>query len=246
MAHPCGPSRELLVLILSAGRLPRGTAAVLGVGSVAVSAGLACLVAADFVSTGPSGGFTQVLWTWIDLPGFTPQVAFHLDALSVVMILVVTVVGFLIHLYSAEYMRDDEGFHRFFAYMNLFVASMLTLVLADNLLLLYAGWELVGICSYLLIGFLVQGGGQREGCDQGLCDHPCRRYGHGVGSVPAFPQPGDAPDPGADAQGASAMACGIADSGAGCRAPSRRSPWEIGPDTASDLASRRHGRPDSS
>ena len=69
------------------------------------------------------------------------------------MILVVTVVGFLIHLYSAEFMPDDERLRRFFAYMNLFVGSMLILVLADNLLLLYLGWEGVGLCSYLLIGF---------------------------------------------------------------------------------------------
>ena len=69
------------------------------------------------------------------------------------MVLVVSVVGFLIHMYSVEYMAEDEGFCRFFAYMNLFVASMLTLVLADNLLLLYLGWEGVGLCSFLLIGF---------------------------------------------------------------------------------------------
>ena len=69
------------------------------------------------------------------------------------MILVITFVGFLIHLYSVEYMREDEGYSRFFAYMDLFVGSMLTLVLADNLLLLYLGWEGVGLCSYLLIGF---------------------------------------------------------------------------------------------
>ena len=69
------------------------------------------------------------------------------------MILIVTVVGFFIHLYSTEYMNDDEGYSRFFAYMNLFVGSMLILVLADNLLLLYLGWEGVGLCSYLLIGF---------------------------------------------------------------------------------------------
>ena len=69
------------------------------------------------------------------------------------MIFVVTFVGFLIHLYSTEYMADDAGFSRFFAYMNLFVAFMLMLVLADNLFLLYLGWEGVGLCSYLLIGF---------------------------------------------------------------------------------------------
>jgi NADH-quinone oxidoreductase subunit L len=84
---------------------------------------------------------------------FTPVIGFYLDALSLVMILVVTVVGFLILLYSAGFMIRSEGYSRFFAYMNLFVGSMLTLVMADNLLLLYLGWEGVGLCSYLLIGF---------------------------------------------------------------------------------------------
>jgi NADH-quinone oxidoreductase subunit L len=85
--------------------------------------------------------------------GFHPQISFYLDALSLVMILVVTFVGFLIHYYSAEYMEGDEGYSRFFAYMNLFVASMCTLLLGANLLLLFLGWEGVGLCSYLLIGF---------------------------------------------------------------------------------------------
>jgi NADH-quinone oxidoreductase subunit L len=85
--------------------------------------------------------------------GYTQAISFSLDPLSLVMILIVTVVGFFIHLYSMEYMIDDEGYSRFFAYMNLFVGSMLILVLADNLLLLYLGWEGVGLCSYLLIGF---------------------------------------------------------------------------------------------
>ena len=70
-----------------------------------------------------------------------------------IMMVVVTFVAFLIHLYSTEFMAEDDGYSRFFAYMNLFVASMVTLVLADNLLLLYLGWEGVGLCSYLLIGF---------------------------------------------------------------------------------------------
>jgi NADH-quinone oxidoreductase subunit L len=80
-------------------------------------------------------------------------VGLRLDALSLIMVLVVTVVGFLIHLYSVEFMRDEEGYARFFAAMNLFVGSMLVLVLAADLLLLYLGWEGVGLCSYLLIGF---------------------------------------------------------------------------------------------
>ncbi|MEW6348298.1 MAG: NADH-quinone oxidoreductase subunit L [Thermodesulfobacteriota bacterium] len=151
---PALPLGGFLALICTAGRLPRVIIATIGVGSVGVSAALSCMVAISFVSGPPVGhAFSQVLWTWMELPGFAPRVAFHLDPLSLVMVLVVTVVGFLIHLYSVEYMWHDDGFNRFFAYMNLFVASMLTLVLADNLVLLYLGWELVGICSYLLIGF---------------------------------------------------------------------------------------------
>ena len=97
--------------------------------------------------------YTEIVWTWIAVAGFTPHIGFYLDALSWLMMLVVTFVSFLIHLYSAEFMIADEGYSRYFAYMNLFVASMLILVLADNLLFLYLGWEGVGLCSYLLIGF---------------------------------------------------------------------------------------------
>ncbi|STM19652.1 NADH-quinone oxidoreductase subunit L [Escherichia coli] len=76
-----------------------------------------------------------------------------LDGLSLTMLSVVTGVGFLIHMYASWYMRGEEGYSRFFAYTNLFIASMVVLVLADNLLLMYLGWEGVGLCSYLLIGF---------------------------------------------------------------------------------------------
>jgi len=99
---------------------------------------------------------TESLYTWIEVDGLTVDVAFKLDALAALMVLVVSGVGFLIHLYAAAYMADDPDYGRFFCYMNLFVAAMLTLVLADNLLLLYLGWEGVGVCSYLLIGFWYQ------------------------------------------------------------------------------------------
>jgi NADH-quinone oxidoreductase subunit L len=89
----------------------------------------------------------------MDVAGFSFRVAFSFDALALVMVLVITVVGLLIHLYSAGFMADDPGCARFFSFMNLFVGSMLVLVLADNLLLLYLGWEGVGLCSYLLVGF---------------------------------------------------------------------------------------------
>ena len=93
------------------------------------------------------------LWEWINAGNLTVDISFSLDSLSLVFCFVITFVGFLIHLYSLEFMAKDEGFSRFFAYMNLFISSMLVLVLADNILLMYLGWEGVGLCSYLLIGF---------------------------------------------------------------------------------------------
>jgi len=93
------------------------------------------------------------LFTWIHVGSFHVDIAYQVDQLSLVMILVVTGVGFLIHLYSIGYMWDDEGYWKFFAFLNLFIFAMLNLVMADNLLLLFLGWEGVGLCSYLLIGF---------------------------------------------------------------------------------------------
>ena len=143
-----------LLLALFGGRLPRPAVAGIGVGSVALSTLAAFLVAAALLTAPPAGhAYTQTLWRWMTVSALAPGVALYLDALSLTMVLIVTFVGLLIHIYSAEFMRDEQGYSRFFAYMNLFVASMLTLVLADNLLLLYLGWEGVGLCSYLLIGF---------------------------------------------------------------------------------------------
>ena len=93
------------------------------------------------------------LYRWIDLGSLQVDMAFLIDPLSAVMILVVTGIGGLIHIYATGYMHDDNGFWRFFAYLNLFTAAMLTLVLGDSLLLLFVGWEGVGLCSYALIGF---------------------------------------------------------------------------------------------
>tara|TARA_B100001971_G_scaffold119093_1_gene109632 strand:+ start:10045 stop:12039 length:1995 start_codon:yes stop_codon:yes gene_type:complete len=99
---------------------------------------------------------SEHLYTWFAVDRLSIELAFKLDALGALMVLVVTSVGFLIHLYAAAYMVDDTDYARFFCYMNLFIAAMLTLVLADNLVLLYLGWEGVGVCSYLLIGFWYQ------------------------------------------------------------------------------------------
>jgi NADH-quinone oxidoreductase subunit L len=97
--------------------------------------------------------FTITLFPWIQAGEFISEVAFLLDPLSAVMILVVTGVGFLIHVYSIGYMAGEAGYYRFFAYMNLFIFMMSILVLADNFLLMFVGWEGVGLCSYLLIGY---------------------------------------------------------------------------------------------
>lgn len=100
-----------------------------------------------------AGAITAKLYTWIDVGNFSVDIAYQLDQLSLIMALVVTGVGSLIHFYSIGYMSHDPGFWKFFAYLNLFIFAMLNLVLADNLLLLFLGWEGVGVCSYLLIGF---------------------------------------------------------------------------------------------
>jgi NADH-quinone oxidoreductase subunit L len=95
----------------------------------------------------------DTLYTWIGSGDFAARLSFQIDPLSSVMSLVVTGVGFLIHVYSIGYMHGDRGYSRYFAYLNLFMAMMLVLVLGDNLLLLFLGWEGVGLCSYFLIGF---------------------------------------------------------------------------------------------
>jgi NADH-quinone oxidoreductase subunit L len=100
-----------------------------------------------------NGVFKDGLYTWIESGALQVKISFQADALTAVMLLIVTGIGFLIHVYSLGYMGHDEGIARFFVYLNLFIFFMLVLVMADNLLLLFVGWEGVGLCSYLLIGF---------------------------------------------------------------------------------------------
>ena len=151
---PVLPILGFVILVLGGRYLSNRAASIVGVGSVALTAVLALVVAIAFlVSPPPGNAYTQTLWTWMQVGNFNPAIAFRLDALSLIMMVVIAFVAFLIHLYSTEYMEGDEGYKRFFAYMNLFVGSMLILILGDNLLLLYLGWEGVGLCSYLLIGF---------------------------------------------------------------------------------------------
>ena len=148
------PLVGFLLLATLRTRLSENTAAVIGVGSMGLSALTALYVGIDFMQNISQGGaYVQTLWTWMQVGDFTANFALHLDGLSLTMLGVVTGVGFFIHLFASWYMRGEAGYERFFSYMNLFVASMLLLVLGDNLGLLYLGWEGVGLCSYLLIGF---------------------------------------------------------------------------------------------
>jgi NADH-quinone oxidoreductase subunit L len=140
---------------------PRGVVIGLSCGSVFVSFLIACWAFIGLIGAPENAVLVDRLYTWfgagIGATRFTADLALRVDPLSAVMTLVVTGVGFLIHVYSIGYMdddhREDRGFQRFFCYLNLFTFSMLVLVLADNLVLMFLGWEGVGLCSYLLIGF---------------------------------------------------------------------------------------------
>ncbi|MGW5847009.1 NADH-quinone oxidoreductase subunit L [Streptomyces sp. NPDC055254] len=120
----------------------------------AVSFGIGTALFADMLGRGADDRtLHQRLFTWIPVEGFQADMAFQLDQLSMTFVLLISGVGTLIHVYSIGYMEHDERRRRFFGYLNLFVAAMLLLVVADNYLLLYFGWEGVGLASYLLIGF---------------------------------------------------------------------------------------------
>lgn len=151
---PAIPFLSFLILALFGHKLSRKVAGIIGAGSIGVIAVLTIIIAIGFFNTLPQvKSYSVNVWEWINAGNLKVNISFSLDALSIVFCFVITFVGFLIHVYSIEFMKKDEGFTRFFAYMNLFIGSMLVLVLADNILLMYLGWEGVGLCSYLLIGF---------------------------------------------------------------------------------------------
>ena len=130
--------------------LGKQTAGILASAAVAASFGLALYI---FWLLPATGSFRDLVYTWIQSGSFQVNLSFRVDALTAVMLLVVTGIGALIHLYSLGYMGHDDDVVRFFVYLNLFIFFMLLLVMGDNLLLLFVGWEGVGLCSYLLIGF---------------------------------------------------------------------------------------------
>ncbi len=135
-------------------RLPKKVAGLMACGTVGVSFALSVTVFLRLTRMPVAERFvSDTMATWIGFGNLQIDLGFSMDPLSGVMALVVTGVGFLIHIYSLGYMAHDDGFSRFFAYMNLFIFAMMTLVLGENLLMLFVGWEGVGLCSYLLIAF---------------------------------------------------------------------------------------------
>ena len=153
----------LISLRSTGNKLNKPIVSTIALGSVGLSFVYSVLAVYQLFAVEHEELFSIDLFTWLhagSLPlagggmaDFTVPWGYQLDPLSAVMALVVTGVGFLIHIYSTGYMHDDTGYYRFFSYMNLFMFAMLTLVLANNYVMMFVGWEGVGLCSYLLIGF---------------------------------------------------------------------------------------------
>jgi NADH-quinone oxidoreductase subunit L len=148
---PLLPFLGSAVLMLFGRKWKRESVLFVAAGAILMS----CFVAIDayFTRMPAEGGLSDTLWTWMAAGDLKIDLAFHMDALSGLLCLVITFIGFLIHVYAAGYMEHDSDYARFFAYLNLFCGSMLVLVLGDSLPVMFVGWEGVGLCSYLLIGF---------------------------------------------------------------------------------------------
>lgn len=151
---PALPLAGFLILALAGRRLSKQMVAIVGAGSICAAALLSIFIGWELFQDTPDGGaITQTLWQWFQTESLQVAFGLRVDALTACFIFVICFVGALIHIYSTAFMKADRDYARFFASMNLFVCSMLLLVMADNLVLLYLGWEGVGLCSYLLIGF---------------------------------------------------------------------------------------------
>ncbi|MCC6649622.1 MAG: NADH-quinone oxidoreductase subunit L [Candidatus Eisenbacteria bacterium] len=151
---PALPLAAVALNLLFGDRLGKKGTSFLACGAVGLAFAAAIRAVLTLAARSPEERqMVETAWTWFRVGDFSADVSFLLDPLSAIMVLVVTGVGFLIHIYSIGYMAEDPSFRRFFLYLNLFMFAMLTLVLADNYLLMFVGWEGVGLCSYLLIGF---------------------------------------------------------------------------------------------
>ena len=154
---PALPLAAVALLLLLGDRAGRRGTAWIACGSVGLAFAFALRAVIELAMLPPDQrALVDTIGTWFRVGDFSADISFLLDPLSAVMVLVVSGVGFLIHVYSTGYMAHEPSFRRFFLYLNLFTFAMLTLVLADNFLLMFVGWEGVGLCSYLLIGFWYQ------------------------------------------------------------------------------------------
>ena len=151
---PALPLAGFLLVALNVKRLSHGVASFIACGSVLLSFIAAVTIFSQLLGF-PEGSrlITVHLFSWIKAGNFDASMALLIDPLTSIFLLIITGVGFLIHVYSIGYMHDDAGFNRFFSYLNLFVFFMLLLVMGSNYLVMFIGWEGVGLCSYLLIGF---------------------------------------------------------------------------------------------
>src|SRR5438046_1774559 len=162
------------------------------VGVVAcASVGISTLIA-FYLAFKPEGALrgTQPLmdhlWTWIQVGTFRADFGLAMDRLSGIYVLFITFVGLLIHIFATGYMHADRGYYRFFAYLNLFMFAMLTLVLADNFLLMFVGWEGVGLCSYLLIGYYLDRDEAAPAAKKASIANRVGRWAMGLGLMPVL------------------------------------------------------------
>ena len=151
---PLFPAIGFVLNLFFGRRLAKGTVGLIACGAIGLSFLVSLLVFVDLLNLPPANrSVEKILYTWILSGEFQAKVGFLIDPLSMVMMMVVSGVSFVIHIYSHGYMHDDPDYPRYFTYLNLFVFFMLILVSANNFLLLFVGWEGVGLCSYFLIGF---------------------------------------------------------------------------------------------
>jgi NADH-quinone oxidoreductase subunit L len=151
---PLLPLVGFLIISLNVNRLSHSVASVVACGTVLISFLVAVILFFQLLGLpAEQRSLNVVVFDWISVGNFSAQISFLIDPLSSLMLLIITGVGFLIHVYSIGYMHNDAGFNRFFSYLNLFVFFMLILVMGSNYLLMFVGWEGVGLCSFLLIGF---------------------------------------------------------------------------------------------
>jgi NADH-quinone oxidoreductase subunit L len=201
------------------------------------------------------------IWTWVNVGGFRADFALGVDRLSGIYVCFVTFVGLLIHIFATGYMHGDKGFYRFFAYLNLFMFSMLTLILADNFLLMFVGWEGVGLCSYLLIGYYIKKDEARRAAKKAFVMNRIGDWGVLMGIFLIFTMTGSISfyDKAVDGVQISSALNAIAQMGnrfvwlgddlrgrhhIDRRAALYRCDWKVGADPALHMAARRDGRTD--